>query len=244
MTDSASWPGWKIARAGALLPDGTGGYVLDGYGGAHTFGSTSAVATSYFGWNIARDIVFLPTATAASPQGYTLDGYGGIHPFGGAPAVQGGPYWQGYDIAKRLVVLSDGSGGYVLDGLGGLHPFAIGANAMPPTITNNAYWPSWAIARDIALAPGSTAASVSGVTLDGYGGVHPFGNSGAITSATAYFGWDIARAVRYSPDSSAASPKGWVLDGWGGLHAFGGAPTLPTGSYWPNWDIATQLILG
>jgi outer membrane protein assembly factor BamB len=244
MTDSAFWPGWKIARSGALLPDGTGGYVLDGYGGAHTFGSTSAVATAYFGWDIARDIAFLPTATAASSQGYTLDGYGGIHPFGGAPAVQGGPYWRNNDIARRLVVLSDGSGGYVLDGLGGLHPFAVGSSAMPPAIANNAYWPNWAIARGVALAPGSTAASVSGVTLDGWGGVHPFGNSGAVSGATASWpNWDIARAVRYSPDSTASGPKGWVLDGYGGLHAFGGAPSLPAGGYW-GWDIATQLILG
>jgi len=244
MTDSASWPGWKIARSGALLPDATGGYVLDGYGGAHTFGSTTTVPTAYFGWDIARDIALLPAATVASPQGYTLDGYGGIHPFGGAPAVQGGPYWRGYDIAKRLVLLSDGSGGYVLDGLGGLHPFAIGTNAMPPEITNNAYWANWAIARDVALAPGSTAANVSGVTLDGWGGVHPFGSSGAISGATAFWqNWDIARAVRYSPDSTAASPKGWVLDGYGGLHPFGGALDVPAGGYW-NWDIATQLILG
>jgi outer membrane protein assembly factor BamB len=244
MTDSAFWRNWKIAHSGALLPDGTGGYVLDGYGGAHTFGSTGPVATAYFGWDIARDIALLPTATAASPQGYTLDGYGGIHPFGGAPAVQGGPYWRGYDIARRLVLLSDGTGGYVLDGLGGLHPFAVGSSAMPQAITNNAYWPNWAIARDIALAPGSTGTNVSGVTLDGWGGVHPFGNSGAVTGATASWpNWDIARAVRYSPDSTVASPKGWVLDGYGGLHAFGGAPDLPAGGYW-GWDIATQLILG
>jgi outer membrane protein assembly factor BamB len=244
MTDSAYWPGWKIARAGALLPDGSGGLVLDGYGGAHTFGSATTVATSYFGWDIARDIAFLPTATAASPRGYTLDGWGGIHPFGGAPSVLGGPYWHNFDIAKRLVLLSDGSGGYVLDGYGGLHPFATGTNAMPPAITNAAYWNGWNIARDVALAPGSTASNVSGVTLDGWGGLHPFGTSGAITGATASWpNWDIARAVRYATDSSGASPKGWVLDGYGGLHAFGGAPTLPADSYW-GWDIATQMILG
>jgi len=243
MTDSAYWPGWNIARSAALLTDGSGGYVLDGYGGAHAFGSTSAVATSYFGWNIARDIAFLPNATASSPQGYTLDGYGGIHAFGGAPAVQGAPYWPGFDIARRLVVLSDGTGGYVLDGYGGLHPFSTGTNPMPTSITNESYWGGWNIARDVALAPGSTGTSVSGVTLDGWGGVHPFGNSGAVTGATAsWANWDIARAVRYSPDSTAGSPKGWVLDGYGGLHAFGGAANVPAGAYF-GWDIATQLIL-
>jgi outer membrane protein assembly factor BamB len=245
LTDSAFWPNWKIARSGALLPAGGGGYVLDGYGGVHTFGSITAVSAAYFGFDIARDVVFLPTATAANPQGYTLDGWGGIHPFGGAPAVSGGSYWPNWDIAKRLVVLSDGTGGYVLDGWGGLHSFAIGSNPMPPAITNFGYWPNWNIARDFALAPGSTKTNVAGVTLDGFGGVHPFGSSGAVTGLSGYWpNWDIARAVRYSQDSTAANPKGWVMDGWGGLHEFGGAPSLPMGGYWPNWDIATQLILG
>jgi outer membrane protein assembly factor BamB len=244
MTDNAYWPGWKIARSGALLPAGGGGYVLDGYGGIHTFGTITQVPAAYFGFDIARDIAFLPTATAANPQGYTLDGWGGIHPFGGAPAVSGGGYWKNWDIAKRFAILSDGSGGYVLDGWGGLHPFAIGNNPLPPSVPS-AYWPNFNIARDIALVPGSTRTNVAGVTLDGYGGVHPFGNAGAVTGLSGYWnGWDIARAVRYSQDSTVASPKGWVMDGWGGVHPFGGAPAVPIGGYWPHWDIAVQLILG
>lgn len=31
------WPNWQIARGVAILPDGTGGYVLDGWGGIHPF---------------------------------------------------------------------------------------------------------------------------------------------------------------------------------------------------------------
>jgi hypothetical protein len=116
---------------------------------------------------------------------------------------------------------------------------------MPPAITNFGYWPNWNIANDIALNPGSTAANVAGVTLDGFGGVHPFGNSGAVTGQTGYWnGWNIARAVRYSQDSTAANPKGWVMDGWGGFHQFGGAPSLPAAGWWPNWDIGVQFILG
>jgi hypothetical protein len=202
------------------------------------------VQAAYFGWDIARDLVLLPTATAAAPAGYTLDGWGGIHPFGAAAPVTGAAYWPNWDIAKRLVLLSDGSGGYVLDGWGGLHPFAIGSNPLPPAVANNAYWPNWNIARDIVLSPGSTAASVAGVTLDGWGGVHPFGAAAAVTNQGAYWpNWDIARAVRFTNNSSPAAPKGWVLDGWGGAHAFGGAPDLPIGGYWPNWDIAVQLVL-
>jgi hypothetical protein len=238
------WPNWNIARSAAIFADGSGGYVLDGYGGVHPFGATHQVATAYYGWDIARDVVFLPTATGATPQGYTLDGWGGIHPFGGAPATRGGGYWPNFDIAKRFALLSDGSGGYILDGWGGLHPFAVGSNPMPPAITNFAYWPNWNIARAIALTPGATAGNVSGVTLDGWGGVHPFGSTAPITMLTGFWlNWDIARAVSLSASSTAAHPMGWVLDGWGGLHQFGGAPLVQAGAFWPNHDVAKQLLM-
>jgi hypothetical protein len=32
-------------------------------------------------------------------------------------------YWQGWDIARGLVLRSDNTGGYILDGAGGLHGF-------------------------------------------------------------------------------------------------------------------------
>ena len=241
---SAYWPGWKIARSAALLTDASGGYVVDGYGGIHQFGSASPISTSaYWGWDIARDIALLPSATGTQPQGYTLDGFGGIHPFGGAPDVSGNPYWQNFDIAKRLALLSDGTGGYVLDGYGGVHPFAIGSNAPPPAISNTAYWKNWNIARDLSLNPGSTAANVAGVTLDGWGGVHPFGSASATSASAVWRNWDIARAVRLSPSSTPAQPQGWVMDGWGGMHPFGGAQPMYSYSYWPGKDIAAQLLL-
>jgi len=241
---SAYWRGWKIARSAAILSDASGGYVLDGYGGIHQFGSATPLSTgAYFGWDIARDLVLLPASTASQPQGYTLDGWGGIHPFGGAPAVRGAPYWSNFDIAKRLALLSDGSGGYVLDGYGGLHPFATGTNPMPPAITNVSYWKGWNIARDLALSPGSTAASVSGVTLDGWGGVHPFGAAGSASASAVWRGWDIARAVRLSPSSTPGQLQGWVMDGWGGMHPFGGAQRIYSVAYWPGQDIAVQLLV-
>ena len=241
---SAYWRGWKIARSAAILGDASGGYVLDGYGGLHQFGSATQVSSSaYFGWDIARDVALLPASTTSQPQGYTLDGWGGIHPFGGAPDVRGAPYWSNFDIAKRMALLSDGSGGYVLDGYGGLHPFATGTNPMPPAITNVSYWKGWNIARDLALSPGSTAASVSGVTLDGWGGVHPFGAAGSASASAVWRGWDIARAVRLSPSSTPGQLQGWVMDGWGGMHPFGGAQRIYSYSYWPGQDIAAQLLV-
>jgi hypothetical protein len=239
------WPNWRIARAIALLSDASGGYVLDGFGGIHPFGAAGPVngAAYWPNWNIARDLVLLPSATASAPAGYTLDGYGALHAFGGAPAVSNFAYFQNFDIARKAVLLSDGSGGYVMDGWGGLHPFSVGLNPLPPAISNNAYWPGWRIARDLVLTPGSTAANVSGMTLDGYGGLHPFGSESAVSSAAYWPNWDIARSVRLSPLSTAAAPQGWVLDGYGGLHPFGGAPTLYSAAYWPGRDIAIELAL-
>ena len=249
LATTAYWKGWKIARSAALLPDGSGGFVLDGYGGLHNFGSAAPEsASAYFGWDIARDVAVLPSSTKDNPMGYTLDGWGGVHPFGGAPDVSGTPYWKGRDVALRIALLSDGTGGYELDAYGGLHPFAIGNNTAPPQISNNGYWANWRIVRSIALNPNSTNTTVSGVTLDGYGGVHPFNSAGAPgavdpSSPAPYFGFDIARAVVLSNASTAARPQGWVLDGWGGLHAFGGAQDVAQGAYWPHFDIGVQLML-
>jgi hypothetical protein len=224
--------------------------VLEGFGGVHPFkvGSNPlpASVTDYAywsGWDIARDVVLLPTSTAAQPHGYTLDGYGGIHQFGGAPVART-TFYAGLDIARRLVVLSDGTGGYVMDNYGGLHAFAVGSNPMPPAITNNAFWSGWNIARDGVLLPGSTAANVGGVTLDGFGGPHPFGTAGAtgVTGFPYWSGWDIARSVRLSPASTATQLQGWTLDGFGGVHAFGGAPNVPMSAYW-NFDIAVDLAM-
>jgi hypothetical protein len=243
-TVSAYWPGQAKVRSAVLLPDGSGGYVLDQFGGLHQFGSAAPCGPTAYWPNsdLARDVVLLPSSTRTQASGYTLDAWGGLHPFGGAPAVSGFGYWPNTNLAKRAVMLSDGTGGYTLDAWGGPHPFAIGNNTLPPAITNYAYWPNWDIARDLVLTPGSTAASVSGATLDGFGGLHPFGSAGAVQASAVWNGWDIARAVRLAPGSTAAHPQGWVLDGWGGLHAFGGVPDVRIGGYWPNTNLGVQLL--
>ena len=76
-----------LARLGhprdvVVMPDGTGGYVLDGWGGLHTFGlgrgtaPPAASAGYWYGWDIPRGLA-LPDGTG----GYVLDGWGGLHPF-------------------------------------------------------------------------------------------------------------------------------------------------------------------
>jgi hypothetical protein len=166
------WPGMDIARRLAILPDGRGGYILDGYGGLHPFGINGnpkppvVPAVNYQnywpGWNIARSVVLLPASTDTAVAGYTLDGYGGLHPFAvnAAPplavaAQQWVNYWQGWDIARDVVLLSGsgsaGASGYLLDGSGGAHPIAAGRSP-PPAITPAPglnFWPGQDVVRVI-----------------------------------------------------------------------------------------------
>jgi hypothetical protein len=201
------WPGWDIARDFAFLPNGTGGFVLDGWGGLHGFGvnggpAPTAVGNSYWpGWDIARKVVIFADGTG----GFTLDAWGGLHPFGVNAATtvtysatyQTGHYWPGWKIARDVALVPGfgGHAGYVLDGWGGLHPFDVTTDAgaaLPPSITNNAYWPGWDIARGLWIVPGSSS---DGYTLDGWGGPHGFGNAPAIQSFTYWPGWDIAKTI-------------------------------------------------
>jgi hypothetical protein len=246
--------GFRIARSTALLPDATGGYVMDGYGGLHPFAvggnpvpAAPANAPYFTKLDIARDVVLLPDATAQNPKGYILDGWGGLHPFGSAPAIVDYPYFPHHDIAKRMALLGDGSGGYVMDGWGALHPFTLQGHPRPKDITVFAYFPGFSIARDFVLMPGSTGTSAAGLTLDGWGALHPFTNGMAVNPPQdyPYFpGFDIARAVRLMPGTSTDHPQGWILDGWGAPHPFGGAPTLTDYAYFPHNDVAVDLILG
>jgi len=112
-----SYWGWDIARKVVIFPDGSGGYVLDGFGGLHPFGingappvaATSVAATSYWpGWDIAPDIVLTPGN--GNHSGYVLDGYGGLHPFhpttdgSTMPGAITSAYW-GWDIARAVWLL-------------------------------------------------------------------------------------------------------------------------------------------
>jgi hypothetical protein len=153
------WPGWDIAKKVVIFADGSGGYVLDGYGGLHPFGINQSVSptlsnlelTSYWNWNIARDVVLIPGNGGHS--GYILDGYGGLHPFhptGDGSTLMGAiaTSYPGFDIMRGLYFLpASSTSGYTLDGYGGIHPFG-GA----PAIVNHPYWPGWDIAKSICGA--------------------------------------------------------------------------------------------
>ncbi len=156
---------FDIARDVAVMPDGLGYIVLDGYGGLHKFGSaaTSTMGSLWGpywpGWDIARSIAITPDG-----QGLLMmDAWGGIHSLGTAPRIAG-PYWPGWDIARSIAITPDGRGALLLDGFGGVWPLGTAT-------TYGAIYFGWDIARDIVITPGGY------VVLDGFGGVHGLGNA-------------------------------------------------------------------
>ncbi len=238
---SLTVPGEPVAR---ILPPGATGTTVGGLvdNRTYTFG-LAAVTSSGVG---------PPATVRAQPLGggYVLDGWGGLHPFAvGAnpepPPVRGAPRWRGWDIARAVALLPDGTGGYVLDGWGGLHPFAVGANPEPPAVSRVPYWRGWDIARAVALLPDGTG----GYVLDGWGGVHRFAMGASAlpppVSGIPYTrGRDLARGLAVV----GVGAGGLQLVGSGRLIAVrvgdGVAAAAPRGGpYWGDWDIARSVAL-
>ncbi len=166
------------ARAIAVMPDGQGSSVLDGFGGIHHFGSATALrqfpAPYWPGRDIARDIAITPTGGGF----IVLDGYGGTHRGGDAPA---GPtlWWPNWDIARSIAVSASNAGVYVLDGFGGVST-AGDARKGP-----SGYWPGRDVARGIAAATAGTGYAV----LDGWGTLHGVGTAPDGGRSTPGQGW-------------------------------------------------------
>jgi hypothetical protein len=160
-----------------------------------------------------------------------LDGWGGLHgvSFGGTPPVPNhAPYWLGWDIARGVTILPDGTGGYILDGWGGRHPFGLNGQAPPSQASPGAppYWPSWDIARGIS-APFVDPQGDGGWVVDAFGGIHPWGQlaGGPVAAAAAgpyWPGQSLARGITSLPGGMG----GFVVDAWGGLHRFA-SPGVP-----------------
>jgi len=78
-------------------------YVLDGFGGVHAGGGAGIVspATPYFGFDIARDLAYVP---GSSGDGLlVLDGFGGVHLGGAVVGVFPATPYFGFDIARAIV---------------------------------------------------------------------------------------------------------------------------------------------
>ena len=250
---------WEHGASGVVIPalaydngliiDGAGSTleVLDASNGSRLYsfkagsifyGAPSVANGEIFAGSVDKN-VYAFALGVGGPGGQLLDGWGGIHSFGGAATVTPGPYWQGWDIARGMVMRPDGTSGYVLDGWGGVQPFGAA-----PKITNGPWWPGFDIARGIALNPCDPANG--GYVLDGWGAIHPFGTAPPVNGGPWWPGNDIARAIALNP-CSGNTVSGYVLDGWGGLHPFWqGNSSISSPSpapYWNGWDIARGFVL-
>jgi hypothetical protein len=222
---------FRIARSLEIWYSGGGsfsGYVLSGYGSLHPWATAGAplppgleISPWWPGWDIARDFEFTQQYDGTSKAaGFILSGYGSLHRFASSGAVvpqaiDDGPYWPNFDIARDLELSTDGPGqaaGLILSGWGSLHAWSTTGLESPATPTDGPWWPGWDIARDFAWEEG-----VFGWVLSGWGSTHGF-NGATPLSDTPYFpGVDIARDLKRvgcSGDDGAAQ----VLDGWGARH--------------------------
>jgi hypothetical protein len=185
--------GWDIARDIAVMPDGGGYVVLDGWGGVHPFGTAAALPIGqlrayWSGWDIARRVAITSTGRGVA----VLDGWGGIHGAGDAPTMVRS-WWHGWDIARGLAFSRDNKGTYVLDGWGGVHTAGNAVFAGAP------YWRGWDIARDLVKRPAASGYAV----ISGFGSIHAYGGAPAL-SIPGYIGADAWRGIDYSGPSYRA----------------------------------------
>lgn len=229
---SGPYFGFDIANAIAVRGDGASGYVLDGYGGVHSFnGAPTLGGGPYFGFDAARDIALREDGTS----GYLLDAYGAVHPLGGAPSVAVTKYTAGQDLARRLVLRPDGKTGWVVFANGELAEFGPTGVVVP-----DATGPSFSgdVARDVVV----NHEGRSGYVLDNRGALHPFstayGTAGPTISGP-YFPYSAAKAATWFNNGARI-----VLDDRGGLHV-SKSSTLPLNKPLPHpyfgFDIARDL---
>lgn len=247
---------------GSGLPNGAAGYVLTADGALHAWGGAPQLSSPVWaGLDVARGLLI--HFNGASPDGaWILLRDGSIEHVGAAPAIalndqRVPPVWQ------HLHANADGTIWALADWGITMGAGPTSSPSIPETASWSGYgdWGGWNILRDLhlaALGSGTTPATpqpvsggavgayrsayapAGGVSLDGWGGLHPFGGWPLNTSGAPYwYGWDIARSILLDNNGG-----GWELDGFGGVHAFGGAPPTPSDtSYWYNWDIARDIVI-
>ena len=181
---SATWPSLDIARDFAFLPDGTGGYVLDGHGRIWPFAvNSNPMPPPAHGnpvWptlDIARKIVVFADGTG----GYVMDYTGVPNPFAiGANAVPAHPqltrHWSN-NFARDMVLIPGTRSGYVMNAYGGLYPFTAPGETTPTVPASSLFWYGQDLARGFFLLPGSTAAEPGGYLIDCGGAIRPWGSA-------------------------------------------------------------------
>jgi hypothetical protein len=115
---AAYWPGREVAEGVALMPDGTGGFVVDGSGALHWFslGHRQAAPKVFAtpsgpGWNFARGVALLPDGSG----GYVVDATGGLHWFSVGQArppqpADTGLSAPGQDLVQGIAITASGEG--------------------------------------------------------------------------------------------------------------------------------------
>jgi hypothetical protein len=82
---------------------------------------------------------------------------------------------------------------------------------------------------------------VRGYTLDGFGGIHPFGGARPVIG-NATWSEDVARGIVLVAGLNDIFVQGYTLDYSGGIHPFGGAPSMAPSAIWPGQDVADSLV--
>jgi hypothetical protein len=126
-----------------------------------------------------------------------------VHPFGGAPALSGGPYFPGQDIARGLALRSDQASGYLLDVTGKLYGIG-GAPDLGPTPPSNR--------RAVGLV---LIADDAAYVLRVDGAVQPIGAAPPVKESVTWTWWEPAQAIAVTGPGA-----GLVVDTYGGLHPF------------------------
>jgi CHAP domain len=189
------------------------------------------VAYAYQMWDVAPRLRVpfqqLPNGGAVAPQ------FGDIIVFArtaaspaGHVAVVAGTGLGHVDVVEQNVGLSDPTGWARLPLEGTTIPDRWGMRVI-----------GWL--RAWPLGAGMGGPGPGGFTLDGYGGLHPWGRAAPLAQAVSWRGWDIARGLVVQRGRAG----GYVLDGFGGIHAFGAAPPVRPTAYWPAHDIGRGIAL-
>ena len=86
----------------------SGYYVLDGFGGVHAAGGAPAVSpqTPYFGFDIAKDVVYVPRGSQGVDGILVLDGFGGVHAGGAIKglSIAPTPPYFGFNVARAIAL--------------------------------------------------------------------------------------------------------------------------------------------
>lgn len=213
-TGAPYWRGWDIARGVALRHTGTGGYVLDAWGGLHPFGGAPPVTPGTYtpGNRFAVGVALQGNDTG----GFVVDANGVVSSFG----TVGGSVRPCRIVPIRGISLdptpSIGSTyhrrGVTIDPYGVIQIFC----DSPSIDTWGAPQWNWPIARGVVMTQDGPGFGSGGFVVDGWGVVHAFGKAQLLTKSTGYWpGQDIARGIAVDGNGN-----GVVVDLWGGMHQF------------------------